>query len=184
MNGKILIFIYSTYWYFYPVKNLLTSTTELKFLLKMLTIASQENTWIVKVIGAQHSVWPYPSIIKQPNVHLAKVRIFPASGAEPTTIKRNLPPMSSWIFLKTNLSQIVFLLIMLFLISVSFALSPILKSCRFRRDCSRVDCTYNYNIKHWMIKNSECNNLQYLCIIFTLCRVRSGTRRTGVSKIA
>lgn len=33
------------------------------------------------------------------------VSTFPASGAEPTTIKRSLPPMLSWTFLKTSLSQ-------------------------------------------------------------------------------
>lgn len=46
----------------------------------------------VHAIGAVHSVCPYPSTTKQPKAQRMNVKTLPANGADPTTIKRKLPP--------------------------------------------------------------------------------------------
>lgn len=45
-------------------------------------------------------------LTKHPRAHLANVSTLPASGAEPTTMMRSLPPMPSRTLRNTNLSQI------------------------------------------------------------------------------
>lgn len=103
-------------------------------------------------IPATHSVWPYPSTIKQPSEHLMNVSTLPASGALPTTccdirylvsrwimlnlqltINLSSPPNASCTFLKTNLSQKLFFLTIPFLNSFSFELKLIRKYFTFNK---------------------------------------------------
>lgn len=101
-----------------------------------------------------HSVWPYPSNTKQPSAQRMNVNTLPASGAEPTTIRRRLPPKAElyrniiktmdlsrdlmntidhlpWCtFLKTNLSQHPLRRIIPRASSFSLALSAILNIVR------------------------------------------------------
>lgn len=114
-----------------------TQETKKEFIRTIMNIQSSFQlilTWTVRVIGAQHSVWPYPSTIKHPSAHLVNVRTFPAKGAEPTTISLTLPPVDSLILLKTSLSHMLLFLIIPFLISASFARIPRLNTSFFKHE--------------------------------------------------
>lgn len=48
------------------------------------------------------------TLTTQPKAHRININTLPASGADPTIISLSLPPIFSWTFRKTSLSQIVF----------------------------------------------------------------------------
>lgn len=83
-------------------------------------------------------------LTKQPRAHRVKVSTFSARGAEPMSISLSRPPMPSWTFLKTNMSQKLLFLTIPLLISLSLALMAMLKSIRLMQLLLTSDLTLSY----------------------------------------